>query len=350
MSSATLCFSGFSRDELAQVQQLFEQANAGLGQGWSLVSEPEAQVLVIDMDSMYGHMTWLKAASGGKTTVGMTAGDRCETDFLLKRPADRASLRNLLARISEGRGKAPPPTHESTPTPASSRSDAEPSEPLEAAEVDAPASERPSADYIAAIITGKMAALPANAQPHQPAISDLLAQAKGPTRVQVAGAPDLLLDPASQTYAGCSTLKPLLSHVEAVIDASGALPADMAEFDRAKLTSGGAQPFMRLLWLCGLTVGKGHLLPGFTEARKFVLTKWPQIEREFPKHFRLATVMMKGPAFVKDIAEASGVSAAEVTDFINAGLVSGAVVAEGAEPAGGDLAKASALLSRPRAG
>ena len=46
MSSATLCFSGFSRDELAQVQQLFEQANAGLGQGWSLVSELEAQVLV----------------------------------------------------------------------------------------------------------------------------------------------------------------------------------------------------------------------------------------------------------------------------------------------------------------
>ncbi len=344
MSSATLCFSGFSRDELAQVQQLFEQANTGLGEGWSLASEPEAQVLVIDMDSMYGHMTWLKAASGGKTTVGMTAGDRCETDFLLKRPADRASLRNLLARISEGRGKAPPPTHESTPTPASSRSDAEP------VEADAPASERPSADYIAAITTGKMAALPANAQPHQPAISDLLAQAKGPTRVQVAGAPDLLLDPTSQTYAGCSTLKPLLPHVEAVIDASGALPADMAEFDRAKLTSGGAQPFMRLLWLCGLTVGKGHLLPGFTEARKFVLTKWPQIEREFPKHFRLATVMMKGPAFVKDIAEASGVSAADVTDFINAGLVSGAVVAEGAEPAGGDLAKASALLSRPRAG
>ena len=347
MSSATLCFSGFSRDELAQVQQLFEQANAGLGQGWSLASEPEAQVLVIDMDSMYGHMTWLKAASGGKTTVGMTSGDRCETDFLLKRPVNQASLRDLLAKVSKVRGQVPSPASEPKPSPAPSRADAEPAEPVEA---DAPASERPSADYIAAITTGKMAALPANAQPHQPAISDLLAQAKGPTRVQVAGAPDLLLDPASQTYAGCSTLKPLLPHVEAVIDASGALPADMAEFDRAKLTSGGAQPFMRLLWLCGLTVGKGHLLPGFTEARKFVLTKWPQIEREFPKHFRLATVMMKGPAFVKDIAEASGVSAAEVSDFINAGLVSGAVVAEGTEPAGGDLAKASALLSRPRAG
>jgi hypothetical protein len=352
MSSATLCFSGFSRDELVQVQQLFEQAKAGLGQGWSLAPESEAQVLVIDMDSMYGHMTWLKAASGGKTTVGMTAGDRCETDFLLKRPVNPASLRDLLTQVSEGRGNAPSPVHESTPAPAPPRAYAELAEAKaeDAAEADAPASERPSADYIAAITTGKMVALPANAQPHQPAISDLLAQAKGPTRIQVAGAPDLLLDPASQTYAGSSTLKPLLPYVEAVIEASAAVPAEMAEFDRAKLTSGGAQPFMRLLWLCGLTVGKGHLLPGFTEAKKFVLTKWPQIEREFPKHFRLATVMMKGPAFVKDIAEASGVSTAEVTDFINAGLVSGAVVVEGAEPAGGDLARASALLARPRAG
>lgn len=346
MSSATLCFSGFSRDELAEVQQLFEQANAKLGHGWVLVPEPEAQVLVIDMDSMYGHMTWLKAASGGKTTVGMTAGDRCETDFLLKRPANQASLRDLLARIAEGRDQAVSSAPAPAPAPAPATV-AESSEPIEA---DAPASERPSADYIAAITTGKMAALPANAQPHQPAISDLLAQAKGPTRVQVAGAPDLLLDPASQTYAGSATLKPLLPFVEAVIDASCSAPAEMAEFDRAKLTSGGAQPFMRLLWLCGLTVGKGHLLPGFTEARKFLLTKWPQIEREFPKHFRLATVMMKGPAFVKDIAEASGVSAAEVIDFINAGLVSGAVVAEGSELAGGDLARASALLARPRAG
>lgn len=343
MSSATLCFSGFSRDELAQVQQLFELANTGLGRGWSLAPESEAQVLVIDMDSMYGHMTWLKAASGGKTTVGMTAGDRCETDFLLKRPVDQRSLRDLLLQISEGRGQA----HSPSPEPAAALADAEPAEP---GQEDAPASERPSADYIAAITTGKMAALPANAQPHQPAISDLLARVTGPTRVQVAGAPDLLLDPASQTYAGSATLKPLLPYVEAVIDASGAVPAEMSEFDRAKLTSGGAQPFMRLLWLCGLTVGKGHLLPGFTEARKFFLTKWPQIEREFPKHFRLATVMMKGPAFVKDIAETSGVSAAEVIDFINAGLVTGAVVAEGAEPAGGDLARASALLARPRAG
>ena len=50
MASATLCFSGFSRDELAQVQQLFEQANAGLTPSWALAPEADARVLVIDMD------------------------------------------------------------------------------------------------------------------------------------------------------------------------------------------------------------------------------------------------------------------------------------------------------------
>ena len=113
---------------------------------------------------------------------------------------------------------------------------------------------------------------------------------------------------------------------------------------------GSAQPYMRLLWLCGLAWGEGQLITGFVPNRKFVLTKWPQIEREFPKHFRIATMMMKGPALVQELADAPGASAAEVTDFINAGLVTGAVVAEGNPPAGGDPARAAALLARPHAG
>ena len=105
---------------------------------------------------------------------------------------------------------------------------------------------------------------------------------------------------------------------------------------------------MRLLWLCGLVVGKGSLLPGYAANKKFVLTKWPQIEREFPKHFRIATVMMKGPAFVKDIAEQSGAGEHEVVDFVNAGIVTGHVVVEGTTTATGDVPKAVALLAKPR--
>ena len=339
MASTTLCFTGFARDELAQAQQQFEDANSRLGQRWSLAPESDAGVLVIDMDSMYGHMTWLKAASGGRTTVGVTAGERCETDYLLRRPFNVDSLSALLAEIAAG---APAPV----PAPAAPAPVAREPEPEVAA--DAAPAHHASADYIAAVTTGQMAAMPANIVPHQPSISDFMAPGvlKGPVRIALPGAPALLLDPASQGYAGSAALKPLIPYVQAVLEPGAAESVSPADF--AQASAGGAQPWMRLLWLCGLVVGEGHLLPGFTAAKKFVLTKWPQIEREFPKHFRIATVMMKGPALVKDIAEACGATTAEVTDFINAGLVSGAVVAEGTAPAGGDPARASALLARPR--
>ncbi len=336
MASTTLCFSGFARDELAQAQQQFEEANARIGHRWSLASEADAGVLVIDMDSMYGHMTWLKAASGGRTTVGLTAGERCETDYLLRRPMSAKSLQALLAEIASG-----------APAPAAVP-DARHAEPEAVVETEAEPEHRPSADYMAAVTTGRMAAIPANLVPHQPSISDFMAPGvlKGPVRIALPGAPALLLDPASQGYAGSPALKPLIPYVQAVLEPGAAESIAAADF--AQASSGGTQPWMRLLWLCGLVLGEGNLLPGFTAAKKFHLTKWPQIEREFPKHFRIATVMMKGPALVKDIAEACGATAAEVSDFINAGLVSGAVVAEGAGPVGGDPARASALLARPR--
>lgn len=361
MASATLCFTGFSRDEMASMQQQFEQANVALGNRWSLAPEADARVLVIDMDSMYGHMTWLKAQGTGKVTVGATTGERSETDFLLRRPFSIDGLQSLLKRL-EGApvgtavraepaaaqpAPVPAPTPESSPTMAAVATLAPVAPPAPPAEPPRP---NHSADYLAAVTTGQMAALGPTV-PHEPRISDYLPAGRlgGPTKVsQLAGAPVLAFDPVSQTYAGSATLKPLLPYVEAVLGDSDLIAIDAAEFDSIKAASGGAQPYMRLLWLCGLTVAKGSLLPGYSITRKFQLTKWPQVEREYPKHFRLATVMMKGPALVKDIVEASGVIESEVIDFINAGLITGAVVAEGAASSGGDVAKASALLAKPR--
>ena len=342
MASATLCFSGFPRDEITLIQKQFEQVNVDLGNRWTLVPEADAQVLVIDMDSMYGHMTWLKARSSGKTTVGLTAGDRLETDYVLKRPVSVEALKSLLEQIA---GQSTETTR--TPAPASA--------PVPAS-VDAPASQptatkaSPSADYIATVTTGQMAAMQATVA-HEPRVSDYLPPGVlgGPATLQLPGAPLLAFDPASQTYAGSATLKPLLPYVEAVIRESEFTAIDQSEFERIKASSGGAQPYIRLLWLCGLSVGKGELLPGFSPARKFLLTKWPQIEREYPRHFRLATVMMKGPALVKEIAELSGVAESEVVDFVNAGLLTGSVVVEGSTAAAGDVARASALLARPHA-
>lgn len=338
MVNASLCFSGFSRDELDEIQQLFAQANRD--HRWTLVPEPDAQVLVIDMDSMYGHMTWLKAHSGGKLTVGLTAGERSETDHLLARPISLDSLESLLARLTEA-----------APVQAAAAASQAVSMVAAPEVVVSEYAASPSADYVAAVTTGQMAAIPANLVAHQSGLSDFLAPGAlaGPSKLQLPGAPVLAFDPDSQTYCGSATLKPLLPCVEARVGATDFTTIDAAEFERIRAASGGAQPYLRLLWFCGLALGHGQLFSGFTPARRFVLTKWPQIEREFPKHFRLATVMMKGPALVREIAELAGVAEADVTDFINAGLLTGSIVVEGEAGTGGDPARACAILARPRA-
>jgi hypothetical protein len=73
----------------------------------------------------------------------------------------------------------------------------------------------------------------------------------------------------------------------------------------------------------GLAAGEGKLAPGYDPNQKYKLLKWPQIEREFPKHFRIATAMMKGPQLLTEIAEGSTVPLTEVIDFVNANLASG---------------------------
>ena len=385
MPSATLCFTGFSREDLAKAQQLFAQANAEAGGRFELAPEADARILVIDMDSMYGHMTWLKASGSGKTTVGLTSGDRCETDYMIKSPLSAEGMRALLAQLHAGLPAPAAPVAAPAPAPtagasivaaaaAARHTGQQPAKPRITGQQDAmprttgqqPAMPRTTGqqaalpadetgnkqianEYLAAMTTAQMAAMGPTV-PHEPRISDYLTgnAVRAPVKLQLPGAPVLALDPVSGTYGGSATLKPLLPYIEAVIREGQLEAIDEAEFQRIAKAAGGAQPYMRLLWLCGLTVGGGHLLPGYNVGKKYQLTKWPQIEREYPKHFRLATVMMKGPATVHDIAEQAGVSEAEATAFVNAGLVTGAVVVEGSASATGDVPKAVALLAKPR--
>jgi hypothetical protein len=103
-------------------------------------------------------------------------------------------------------------------------------------------------------------------------------------------------------------------------------PAELEKLKAAQTE----QPLSRLLWLFALVNGEGQLAAGYELDKKFRLTKWPQIEREYPRHFRVATVMMKQPATLPEIAEQSGAPLAEVTDFVNAYLATG--FAETEEP------------------
>ena len=133
----------------------------------------------------------------------------------------------------------------------------------------------------------------------------------------------LLLDPRSKVYHGPATLKPLAAYFEGTLLVEDFATPDAAAWESEAASIGDAQPMARLQWLGGLLGGHGSLLPGSDADGKYRLTKWPQTEREYPKHFRIATAMMKGPATVSEVADASGVPQDEVADFINANLATG---------------------------
>ena len=172
--------------------------------------------------------------------------------------------------------------------------------------------------------TGQMQAMPP-ALPRDPMLGDYLkpGMLSGPVKLQLAGAPLLVLDPGSQTYAGASALKVFLPYAEAVLRESDFSPIDANELAVHVKQLGGSQPWIRLAWLSGLASGKGMVMPGVSPNSRFKLVKWPQSEREFPKHFRIATIMMKGPALLTEIADQTGATLAEVTDFVNANLATG---------------------------
>jgi hypothetical protein len=358
MSNHNICFAGLSREEEAQVTAMFQQANARLGNQWKLTPENAAGVLVIDMDSMYGQMSLMKAIGSGQVLVALTASGRAETDYVLTRPVTADALANLLSQI-DGRTPAEPaaagapasvPPLAPAPAPAAAPAPMNAPDPV-------PASERVTGPT-PVVVAPTLAEAPAQAEPTAPAaparpaeprLADLLRPGAltGAVRLQMAGAPDLVLDPATQTYLGAPALKPLLPYCAAILRESELQPVAAGDLPAIATALGGSQPLSRLAWLCALSSGNGALMPGFSPNDKYKLLKWPQTEREFPKHFRIATVMMKGPANLTEIADLSSTALGEVIDYVNACLASGVAEPEGAAPAPVDAGKGG-LLGRFR--
>jgi hypothetical protein len=131
-----------------------------------------------------------------------------------------------------------------------------------------------------------------------------------------------VVDPASQQFAPGKSLKALIDYGHADLPAESIETLDGDAATAALRAAGDPQPLSRLTWLLALGGGAGRLLD-HAPGTRFQLGKWPQAEREFPKHFRIATVMLKAPATLTEIASASGASEAEVADYINAALAVG---------------------------
>ncbi|ALN58899.1 hypothetical protein GLE_3555 [Lysobacter enzymogenes] len=382
-------------------------ANTRLGSRWSLVPEQQADFVVVDMDSMYGPMSWLRLHAAGKSVIALTAAQRTQADFLLGHPFSADSIAELLGEIAGQNGEpaaaaaAPKPVEipqqpRTDPTAAlpdvvvellqtdlaqakaATPAVAAPAAPasIAAAPVEPVAAVAPTAAVAppapAAAVAPTTPAAPAPATPAPglvapaaPAPASVPATAasvtargdglldwlvpgrlRGLLRVG-SGEERLLIDADQRRYHGPAALKPLSALFERGFAASEFELLPAAQWDAAAAQLGAPMPLARLVWFGNLLAGRGRLAPGYDPARRYRMTKWPQTEREYPKHFRIATVMMKGLSHLAEIAEASGVSEAEVADFINANLATGFAEAEG-DPPPAEQAKSGGLFGRLR--
>ena len=332
------------------LKSAFMEANSRISGSWQLQPETSAQYVVVDMDSLYGPMSWLRLHAAGKTVIGLTSAPRTQTDHHLAHPFDTDSVARLLEELAVKAGHAPAAVEPPSPaglTPAPQPQDLLPEEqPLPADEEEAPPPEPSAAirsrdvplttdprEPPSAAVAQVMPPAP-TIQPHAPkppaaptqpqTLIEWLASGRlnGRIRLERDGVP-LLIDTGKREYFGPTGLKPLTAHLQAHLSAEDLKTVTESEWNKQTATLGTAQPLLRLVWFGNLLAGAGQLVPGFDPAGRFQMVKWPQTEREFPKHFRIATVMMKGPATLAEIATGSGVPLPDVIDFVNANLATG---------------------------
>ena len=189
-------------------------------------------------------------------------------------------------------------------------------------------------------------AAPPPAKPRQHRLIDALLSGDlgdGPHVLELPALPPLAFDHGQKIFLCAGGIKTYLPHAQAILPAGAPRTISATEFGALRRQVGDAQPIARLLWLAALG-GSGGEIP----VARYRLHKWPQIEREFPKHFRIATAMMKGFQMPAEFAEQSGVSLAEVNEFIAANLVSGHAEAEGQGASEAASSVQKSLLERLR--
>ena len=131
----------------------------------------------------------------------------------------------------------------------------------------------------------------------------------------------LTVDPRRGVYYFESTsLKPLETLLQQ--SASAWTPVPMEELEAARAAN-PSQPLERLRWYAGLVATPGILGRKLGRTDTYKLSRWPETEREFPRHFRIAKAMLHEPASIEEIMTASGMSHDDVVDYINASFASG---------------------------
>ncbi len=337
MNHRTIALSGLNDTDAA----MFEAALGSLPvHAWKLVDTPPADLLVVDVDTVWGHMDWLRATATGQPVVAYTNDESAHRDdmFLLK-PLRTRNLAELLDSLPPRAAREQDDMPDEAPaTPPAATAMPDTDETVMPAVIDMP--EAALAPEPEPVIEPEPAP-----GPDTPLGECLLRGGLDHAVSLQDGDITLQLDPERGGYTGPSALKPLQVLLARPIGDAVPLTGNAL----AAMRQGAAIPLTRLIWFAALVATPGQLAPELDPQARYHLTRWPQIEREFPRHFRIATAMMKGPGTLGDIASMANAPATDVADFINAYSLAGYVANDTpAAPAEPDEGSDKRMFSRLR--
>ena len=311
----TLHIVGAPADVAARITALLDELRTRFDARWRTADYASAELLLIHTDSVYGHMDWLKAEGNGRLVAALTSTPDAYA-FGVSAPVAPADLVSMLNRVGAHLAGEPLPAK----APAAKASAETPTS--------APAATARVAETVPTKATVPMAAPPAPAMasthvPDNTSGASLLDLINGKTpmygrlHLQASGLPELYIDTHDQTWHSAASLKGLTPWCTRAFGHGEVKVVGEADYTRQTATL-PSQPLARLKWLAHLVRGDGELEAGLDANGRYKLSRWPQSEREFPKHFRIATVMLKQAGTVDEIAAQGGAGAADVANFINA--------------------------------
>jgi hypothetical protein len=407
----TVCIAGAAADIAARITALLDEQRTRLDARWKTADAAGADLLLIDADSVYGHMDWLRAVGNGRLVAALTATPEAyDADHCLRMPVASGELVDLLNRMGNqldervegapskpaaaaaaapaslpraageptapaGRNTAEQPIvrvrgREEAPIARAPRVSAEHSvvtprttaeQPVLAASLRVTAEQPVVAPRAAAVqpvvaprVTAEQPAVAPRITAEQPVAAprtmrllDLLGDEPplaGRLRLEAEGLPTLFIDTHERNWYSTAGLKALAPWCNRTLAATEVHVVGESEF-RTATAALSAHPHARLVWLVHLTRGEGQLASGLDPNGRYKLARWPQSERDFPKHFRIATMMLKEAATLEEIADLSGGSIADIANFINAYNALGYIEsAEQARPA--EESRRSGLFGR----
>lgn len=347
MSRLKIALSELETSDADMFREALGRLTGLLSHYWEWSDLAGADLVIVDMDSMFGHMAWLKAHGAGKHVITFARSGQVQgSDLVLAKPLHDDALAAVLEQAAgmmpnseaalRSTEPAGGPAQSTTETASKAAPRPAPAPAPKAAPKPSEKSRTASVMNLAAVAdlpppkpeaAPEPAPKPVESEPEPVNIADLLVRRPPAQAMRVAGS-ELVIDPERDVYYADDALKPLKEPLEQKVSALQPLDATALAAARQRKP----YPLARLRWFAGLVATPGILARGLHYGERYKLARWPQTEREFPRHFRIATAMMKEPATPADLAAASGVPVAEVIDYVNASNAAGWLAIERDEP------------------